>query len=130
MPFEEGNSVGIQFSSDNQPVSNGRPPGSKNRSTIARRVLDYLIRIPDEQYEVLLHTHPDLKQQLTIEEYITLQQAVLAMKETNAYKAIMDSAYGAPKQEIENLNHNVNVLSNDPLNAPTDDGITEDISAS
>ena len=101
MPFEPGNSVGVQFSTDNQPVNNGRPPGVRNRSTVARKVLDMLITIPDETYTTLQANFPDIAKQVTIEEYITMQQAVLATKETNAYKAVMDSAYGAPKQEIE-----------------------------
>ena len=104
MPFEPGHKKGIEtrFSTDNQPVSNGHPKGVRNRSTIARKVLDMLVRIPDEQYDKLKENFPDIEQAVTIEEYITMQQAVLATKETNAYKAVMDSAYGAPKQEIEN----------------------------
>lgn len=90
-----------QFSADNQPVTNGRPVGSKSRSTIARKVLDMLIKIPDEKYEDLLLSFPGIEQTITVEEYITMQQTVIATKETNAYKAIMDSAYGAPKQELE-----------------------------
>ena len=101
MPFEPGNSVGVQFSSDNQPVNNGRPAGVRNRSTVARKILDMLIRIPDETYAEMILAFPDVAQNVTIEEYITMQQAVIATKETNAYKAIMDSAYGAPKQEVE-----------------------------
>jgi hypothetical protein len=39
---------------------------------------------------------------LTQEDIITLQQIHKARKgDTNAYKAVMDSAYGAPKQDIE-----------------------------
>lgn len=90
-----------QFSADNQPLNNGRPAGVRNRSTIARKVLDMLIRVPDEKYEELLLSFPEMAQTITVEEYITMQQTVIATKETNAYKAIMDSAYGAPKQEIE-----------------------------
>lgn len=89
-----------QFSSDNQPLNNGRPAGVRNRSTIARKILDMLITIPDETYATLQQNFPDVAQQVTIEEYITMQQAVIATKETNAYKALMDSAYGAPKQEV------------------------------
>ncbi len=99
--FKTENHPGVKFSADNQPVSNGRPVGSKTRSTIARKVLDMLIRIPNEKYEELLLSFPELEQSVTIEEYITMQQSVIATKETNAYKAIMDSAYGAPKQDID-----------------------------
>lgn len=113
--FGTENSPAVKFSSDYQPVSNGRTPGVRNRSTVARKVLDMLITIPDSQYDELRVNFPDLAQQITIEDYITMQQAVIATKETNAYKAIMDSAYGAPKQEIENHNTNVAILTNDPL---------------
>lgn len=100
MPFEPGHEHGVRFSTENQPVSNGRPLGVRNRSTVARKVLDMLIMIPDETFTTLQANFPDIAQQVTIEEYITMQQAVIATKETNAYKAIMDSAYGAPKQEV------------------------------
>ena len=99
MPSGE-NSISTRFSSDYQPVSNGHPKGVKNRATIAKQVLGMMIKIPDQAYQELLINFPDLEQSITIEEYITMQQAVIATKETNAYKAIMDSAYGAPKQEV------------------------------
>lgn len=98
--FGTENNPGVVFSSDNQPLNNGRPVGVRNRSTIARKILDMLITIPDETFTTLQANFPDIAKQVTIEEYITMQQAVIATKETNAYKAIMDSAYGAPKQEV------------------------------
>lgn len=101
MPFEPGHEHGVRFSTDYQPVSNGRPLGVRNRSTVARKVLDMLIRVPNEKYEELLLSFPEMEQTITVEEYITMQQTVLATKETNAYKAVMDSAYGAPKQDID-----------------------------
>jgi hypothetical protein len=94
--FGTENSPAVKFSSENQPLSNGRPLGVRNR-----KILDMLIRIPDETYDALKANFPDVAQQVTIEEYITMQQAVIATKETGAYKAIMDSAYGLPKQDIE-----------------------------
>lgn len=130
MPFEPGNSVGVQFSADNQPLSNGRPPGVKNRATIARKVLDMLITIPDETFTTLQANFPDIAHQVTIEEYITMQQAVIATKETNAYKAIMDSAYGAPKVEVKNTVVNAQLFPLDPLSdvddSTTIDGPSED----
>ncbi len=98
--FGTENNPGVVFTSDNQPVNSGRPAGVRNRSTVARKVLDMLITIPDESFAALQANFPDIAQQVTIEEYITMQQSVLATKETNAYKALMDSAYGAPKQEV------------------------------
>ncbi len=98
--FGTENNPGVVFTSDNQPVNSGRPVGVRNRSTVARKILDMLITIPDESFAALQANFPDIAQQVTIEEYITMQQSVLATKETNAYKALMDSAYGAPKQEV------------------------------
>jgi len=122
MPFEEGHSFGVRFSSDYQPDSNGRPLGSRSRSTIARKVLEMNALLPNEMFEQLKANFPDIEQKMSAEEIATIVMlgAAIAKKDVNAYKAIMDSAYGAPKQEIENLNTNVNVLSNDPLNAETD----------
>jgi len=42
-------------------------------------------------------------------------------KDTNAYKALMDSAYGAPKQEIDNKNTEVVAPKIDFSDSASDD---------
>lgn len=83
----------------------GRKPGSPNRSTIARKVLSSSIVLPEKIYEALLQEFPGIKRKQTIEFAATLMQAYKAIvnKDTNAYKAIMDSAYGSPIQQVEDL---------------------------
>ena len=61
---------------------NGRPKGKRNRSTILKELLDM------NDQELKMH-------QAKIEKAIEL-------KDTNAYKAVLDSAYGAPVQQIDN----------------------------
>ena len=61
---------------------NGRPKGKRNRSTILKELLDM------NDQELKMH-------QAQIEKAIEL-------KDTNAYKAVLDSAYGAPVQQVEN----------------------------
>ncbi len=82
---------------------NGRPKGSKNRSTTARRILEMTASLPSKSYNALLKVFPDLDKKLSVEEVITLMQVAKAItdKDTGAYKTLMDSAYGAPKQEVE-----------------------------
>lgn len=77
---------------------NGRPKGSKNRSTIARQYLDLITK----QKNGLTGEVEELSQ----EEMITLAMLVKASKgDVNAYKAVMDSAFGQPKQTTDtNLN--------------------------
>lgn len=129
MPFQEGNNLGNRFSSDNQPDNQGRPLGVKNRATIARRILDMRALLSGEKMSDIKKIHPEIEDNLTTEEIATIMIAGNAMGgDVKSYEALMNSAYGAPKQEIENLNHNVNVLSNDPLNDPADNSTTEDIS--
>lgn len=103
MPFEIGNEIGNRFSSDNQPETQGRPLGVKNRSTIARKILEMSAIMPDETFEQLKQAFPDIEQRMTTEEIATIVMlgAAIAKKDVNAYKAIMDSAYGAPKQEVQ-----------------------------
>lgn len=60
----------------------GRPKGKRNRSTILKELLDM------NDQELKMH-------QAQIEKAIE-------MKDTNAYKAVLDSAYGAPVQQIDN----------------------------
>jgi hypothetical protein len=68
---------------------NGRPKGARNRSTILRELLDL------NDQELLMH-------QAQIDKAIE-------QKDTNAYKAVLDSAYGAPVQQIEQTQTNVDL---------------------
>ena len=72
----------------------GRPKGSKNRKTIAREWLAFL------QEE----TNPISGQieTLSMEDIITLSTIFKAKQgDVSAYKALMDSAYGSVKQNVE-----------------------------
>jgi hypothetical protein len=76
---------------------NGRPKGSKNRSTIARRWLE---------------VNQSLKNPLTGESETMSQEDLMTLAlikkaregDVAAYKALMDSGYGAPLQQIEQTN--------------------------
>ena len=86
------------FGKGNNANPNGRPKGSRNRSTIARQYLDLITK----QKNGLTGEVQELSQ----EEMITLAMLVKASKgDVNAYKAVMDSAFGQPKQTTDtNLN--------------------------
>lgn len=72
----------------------GKPKGTRNRSTIVRELLAVL----KNEKNPISGTVEELSQ----EHIITFAQLVKASKgDTNAYKALMDSAYGAPNQQIE-----------------------------
>jgi len=77
---------------------NGRPKGSRNRSTIVKELLEFA----SSQKNVLTGE----QETLTQEQAITLAMLLKAGKgDVNAYKALMDSCYGAPKQTTDtNLN--------------------------
>jgi hypothetical protein len=76
---------------------NGRPKGSRNRSTIVKELLEFA----SSQKNVLTGE----QQTLTQEQAITLAMLLKAGKgDVNAYKALMDSCYGAPVQQIEQTN--------------------------
>ena len=66
----------------------GRPKGSRNRSTILKELLD----INDQ--ETKMH-------QAQINKAID--------GDTNAYKAVLDSAYGSPVQQIEQTNTEIDL---------------------
>lgn len=72
----------------------GRPKGSRNRSTIIRKWLEVLDKGKNPFTGEL--------EDMDIEDKMTLSQLSKAIEgDTQAYKALMDSAYGQPKQEIE-----------------------------
>lgn len=73
---------------------NGRPVGSKNRSTIAKKWLELNTN----------ETNPITNQieNLSQEDIITLKQIEKAKDgNSNAYKLLMDSTYGMPQQQTE-----------------------------
>jgi hypothetical protein len=83
-PFEQGESGN----------PNGRPKGSRNRSTIARQWLE---------------VNQNLKNPLTGENETMSQEDLMTLAlikkardgDVNAYKALMDSGYGAPNQTTD-----------------------------
>ena len=85
-PFEPGESGN----------PNGRPKGSKNRSTIARQWLE---------------VNQSLKNPITGEQETMSQEDLMTLAlikkardgDVNAYKALMDSGYGSPQQTTESL---------------------------
>lgn len=104
MPFEKGNKLGKKFSGEIQPETNpGRPKGSVSRSTIARKVLSMVGVMPDELYEKVKLIYPGIEKRMSFEDMITLVQAKKALidEDNQSYKLLVDSAYGAPKQEMD-----------------------------
>lgn len=72
---------------------NGRPKGSLNRSTIAKKWLEVLSQEELEDGEV---------KWLSNEEAMTLSLIKKARNgDVNAYKALMDSAYGTAKDTVD-----------------------------
>lgn len=72
---------------------NGRPKGVKNRSTIAR----YWLEVNQSLKNPLTGETETMSQ----EDLMTLALIKKAREgDVNAYKALMDSGYGAPVQEI------------------------------
>lgn len=103
MPFEEGESGNPQkqFKLGQSGNAAGRPVGSKNRSTIARKVLEMRGLLPAEDLLKLQTMFPDISKEMTMEEIITIVQAgKAAAKDTYAYQALMDSAYGKAQQDF------------------------------
>ena len=82
------------FPPGNNANPNGRPKGSKNRSTIARKWL-----------EVMQDTKNPITgelEKLSQEDLITLAMIHKARKgDVGAYKQLMDSGFGMPTQQIE-----------------------------
>lgn len=82
----------------------GKVPGTKNRSTIARKILEMKSIWNADTFKDLQERYPEITKESTAEEIMTIVQLDNAVqkKDANSYKALMDSAYGAPKQETSN----------------------------
>jgi hypothetical protein len=96
---------------------NGRPKGVRNRSTIVREILAMKGVIPDEVFKSLKELFPTLNNKMTIEEVMTISIANKAITESdvNAYKALMDSGYGAPTQQVEQTIEDKRTLSDNQI---------------
>jgi len=82
--FEKGNTFG-----------KGRPKGAKNRSTIAKKWLSVITKgINPETGE---------EEDMTLEDRMTLAQVskAISLKDTAAYKAVLDSAHGQAKETVD-----------------------------
>jgi hypothetical protein len=80
----------------------GKPKGALNRNTIARRVLAMIATLPEDKELDLKKIAPKMPKKMTMEEVMTLVQVKKAIDGDNqSYKMLMDSGYGAPKQEID-----------------------------
>ena len=89
---KEDNLIPFQKGESGNP--NGRPKGSRNRSTIVRQWLEVIQQVNNP---VTGQNEP-----LEIQDQITLQQIVKALEgDTNAYKELMDSAHGKAVQSFE-----------------------------
>lgn len=89
---------------------NGRPKGSKNRSTIAKYWL--------EMEQSITNPLTGQNEVVSQEDAMTLALIKKAREgDTNAYKALMDSGYGAPIQQVEQTQTNVDLtgLSSDDI---------------
>lgn len=103
-PFQKGQSGNPE----------GKIPGTKNRSTIARKILEMRSILPKDRMEALKVKFPEISDNVTVEEIMTIVMAEGAiLGDDKAYKAVMDSAYGAPKQDLDiGLNAH---LSDEPI---------------
>jgi len=91
MPNEENLK---KFSAEYQPEKNGRPKGSRNRSTIAKHWL--------EVNQSLKNPLTGIEETMSQEDLMTLALIKKAREgDVNAYKALMDSGYGSPIQQID-----------------------------
>lgn len=83
---------------------NGRPKGSKNRSTIARQWLE----VNQNLKNPLTGDNENMSQ----EDLMTLALIKKAREgDVQAYRALMDSGYGAPIQQIEQTNTEIDLSS-------------------
>lgn len=115
----------------------GKPKGALNRNTIARQVLAMIVNVPPKQLKKWREVWPELPEKMNGETMITMAAQYRAIQKDSSYKVLMDSAYGAPKQEIdmtsdgERINPTVNVVTTVnqmPLsNSEKDIDIDEDI---
>ncbi len=105
-----------------RPEQAGRPVGARNRSTIAKKILELKSILSSEAFEKLIQLFPDITQGMTTEEIATLVQAHKAIVEgdTAAYRSLLDSAYGSPQQQLDHTNNGGKFDDIPPINISID----------
>lgn len=87
---------------------NGRPKGARNRSTIAREILEMTGILPDNIFSKLKEVYPSIQKNMSVEHIMTIVIANKAISKGDAvaYEKIMDSAHGKAMQahELTGLN--------------------------
>lgn len=85
------------------PNPNGRPKGSRNRSTIAKWVLSLSGVFPDKVFEELKKIYPEIEKQMSVEEIAMVMQANRAIQksDTKALEFLINSAYPPHKPDQE-----------------------------
>jgi len=97
----------------------GRGKGTLNRATVAKQWLAAM--------ESATNPITGELEKLSQEDIITLGQIKKARKgDTAAYKSLMDSCYGLPKQQVEQTNIEQPIFKGIDLNVREDDSTEED----
>lgn len=117
------------FSKDYQPERQGRPKGVKNRSTIAKQILAMKGVFPKDKFAKMQELFPDIQNNMTLEEIMTIVVAGKAISkgDSTAYSKIMDSAYGLPKQTIDQSITEKPIFKTIDLDVSEDNGSGENI---
>lgn len=115
-PFKIGNPGG------------GRPKGTKNRSTIAKMVLEMSAKYPEDVFNQLQKLYPTINKDCTMEEMMTIVQADKAIRKRDsfAYEKILDSAYGKPKGD-DQASIDIQGASRIVINLNKEDGKSDDM---
>ena len=83
----------------------GRPPGIRNRTSIAKVVLNMSVKTiyGKDFIDTLRVKYPAITDDVTIEELgaLAIANKMIMEEDTTAYKELMDSAYGKSKEQRE-----------------------------
>ena len=104
MPFKKGEvpKNAKLFKKGESGNPKGYPKGQPNRNTVAKWALNIVENSKNDITEVV--------EKLTQEQLMSIRMAIEAKNgNVNAYKALMDSAYGSPVQQIEQTNIELNL---------------------
>lgn len=102
---------GIRFNSGYQPSPEAKSQGWKEKRHVRElttAILNVTARFPDTIFQKMRDIYPEIEQEMSVVEMMTLIQVSRAIKEgdTLAYKSVLDRAFGKPPEELE-LHQNI-----------------------
>lgn len=95
--------VPYQFKPGQSGNPDGRPVGSRDRSTVAKEIFELVAKYPAKKYNIIKKIFEALPQEMSAEHmmFMSCVARVIATGDAHAFDKLMDARYGKQRASIE-----------------------------